>query len=154
MAVFRRPVRSRPIRLYLISMFAVALISLVALWAFAASVTVPAAINDHKYNTSTAALDSPAFAAVTYELPVERAQTYAWLLGNRTGAKTPLLTTRATVDKALPGAVVSLEAVSDRLSAANKGLLQAVVADLHGLGSLRQSVDAGKLSPIAAFQAY
>ena len=41
MAIIRRPVRSRPIRLFLISMFAVPLVSLIGLWAFAASVTVP-----------------------------------------------------------------------------------------------------------------
>ena len=44
MAAIRRPVRSRPIRLFLISMFVVPLISLVALWAFSASLTVPDAI--------------------------------------------------------------------------------------------------------------
>ena len=47
MTIFRRPVRSRPIRLFLISMLAVPLVSLVALWGFAASITVRSAISDH-----------------------------------------------------------------------------------------------------------
>ena len=58
MAFFRRPVRSRPIRLFLISMFAVPLVSLLALWGFAASITVRNAISDHEYNVSAAALAS------------------------------------------------------------------------------------------------
>ena len=40
MAIIRRPVRSRPIRLFLISMFAVPFVSLIGLWVFAATVTV------------------------------------------------------------------------------------------------------------------
>ena len=87
MAVFRRPVRSRPIRLFLISMFAVPLVSLVALWAFAASVTVPAAISDHNYNVNSVALTGPDIATLTTLLPTEQAQTYLWLLSGRQAPK-------------------------------------------------------------------
>ena len=52
MAIIRRPIRSWPIRLFLIGMFAVPLVSLVGLWAFAASVTVPDAVSDHNYNVA------------------------------------------------------------------------------------------------------
>jgi len=52
MALSRRPGRSRPIRLFLISMFAVPLVSLLALWGYAASITVSNAIADHEYNAS------------------------------------------------------------------------------------------------------
>src|SRR5579859_2054108 len=86
MAIIRRPVRSRPIRLFLISMFAVPLVSLVALWAFGASVTVPAAISDHNYNEVSTALNGPGVATLTEVLPVEQEQTYLWLLGNRTAS--------------------------------------------------------------------
>src|SRR5690348_3043005 len=50
MALSRRPGRSRPIRLFLISMFAVPLVSLVALYAYAASTTIANAVVDQKYN--------------------------------------------------------------------------------------------------------
>ena len=82
MAVLRRPVRSRPIRLFLISMFAIPLVSLVGLWVFAASVTVPEAVSDHDYNVSTSALDTEG-RALAVELPTERAETYLWLLSGR-----------------------------------------------------------------------
>ena len=55
---FKRPVRSRPIRVFLISMFAVPLVSLLALYGFAASITVSNAISDHEYNVSAAAIAS------------------------------------------------------------------------------------------------
>ena len=65
---FWRPVRSRPIRLFLIIMLAVPLVSLVALWAFAASITVRGAISDHTYNTSVTALTTT-IEPLTIELP-------------------------------------------------------------------------------------
>ena len=41
----KRPVRSRPIRVFLISMVAVPLVSLLALYGFAASITISNAIS-------------------------------------------------------------------------------------------------------------
>ena len=86
MAVFRRPVRSRPIRVFLISMFAVPLVLLVALWGFSAALTVPGAISDHSFNSYSVALTSPTVATLTTKLPAEQQQTYLWLLsaGRRT----------------------------------------------------------------------
>ena len=154
MAAIRRPVRSRPIRLFLFSMFAVPLVSLVGLYAFAASVTVPAAIKDHVNSASTTALNSAAVNTVTFELPAERAETYAWLLSNRKTSNAELLATRAILNKALPAAETALQAEDGSLSAANKVVLSTLLTDLRQLSGLRQSVDAGKLSPIAAFQRY
>src|SRR5882724_6594185 len=108
MAVFRRPVRSRPIRLFLISMFAVPLVSLVALWAFAASVTVPGAISDHNYNVNSVALTGPDIATLTTQLSTEQQQTYIWLLSGRQAPKAALLATRKTISKVLPGAEAAL----------------------------------------------
>jgi len=64
----KRPVRSRPIRVFLISMFAVPLVSLLALYGFAASITVSNAIADHHYNVSAAAIAS-GVSSLTVELP-------------------------------------------------------------------------------------
>ena len=154
MAIFRQPVRSRPIRLFLISMFAVPLLSLVGLWAFAASVTVPAAISDHEYNVTITAIAGPSAVAVGEDLPVEQEQTYLWLLSDRTASNASLLATRKSLDKALPGAESALQSEDSLLSPTSKATLTALLADLRHLGSLRQSVDSGKLSPTAAFQAY
>jgi signal transduction histidine kinase len=154
MAAIRRPVRSRPIRFFLISMFTVPLVSLLALWAFSASITVPSAISDHNYDVVSTALNGPAVATLTIELPVEQAQTYIWLLSNRASPNASLLATRKTVDKALPGAEVALQSEDNLLSPAAKAALNTLLTDLRQLGSLRQSVDSGDLSPAAAFQGY
>ena len=154
MAIFRQPIRSRPIRLFLISMFAVPLVSLVGLWAFAASVTVPAAISDHEYNVTITAIAGPNAVTVAEDLPVEQEQTYLWLLSDRNAANASLLATRKTLDQALPGAENALQSEDSLLSPTSKATLTALLADLRHLGSLRQSVDSGKLSPTAAFQAY
>ena len=154
MAIFRRPVRSRPIRMFLISMFVVPLASLAGLWAFAASVTVPRAISDHNYNEVSSALSGPGVTALTQVLPIEQQQTYLWLLGNRAGSNAALLATRKTITQALPAALVELQSRDDLLSPTAKAALNTVLADLRQLASLRQSVDAGNLTPTAAFQAY
>src|SRR5580704_15019656 len=103
---FWRPVRSRPIRLFLIIMLAVPLVSLVALWAFAASITVRSAINDHTYNASVTSLTT-ALEPLTIELPAERDASYVWLINGRKSSQAPLLATRKLVNEAIPAAIDS-----------------------------------------------
>ena len=154
MAVFRRPVRSRPIRLFLVIMFAVPLVSLIGLWAFAASITVPEAISDHNYNATGAAVTGPDVATLTIGLPAEQQETYLWLLSGRQAPKSALLATRKTVSEVLPGAEAALLAGDNVPSAASEAQLSALEADLRDLPGIRQSVDAGTMTPAAAFQAY
>ena len=154
MAIIRRPIRSRPIRLFLITMFAVPLVSLIGLWAFAASVTAPEAISDHNYNVSGLATTSPDVATLTVELPAEQHQTYLWLLGGRRASKSSLLATRAAIDRVLPGAEATLMSGDNQLSAASKADLDTLEGDLRQIAAIRRSVDAGALTPAAAFQAY
>jgi len=154
MAIIRRPIRSWPIRLFLIGMFAVPLVSLIGLWAFAASVTVPEAVSDHNYNASGTVTTSPDVATLTVELPAEQHQTYLWLLSGRRSAKSPLLAARQIIDRVLPGAEATLLSGDSRLSPASRAALSALEADLRGIPGIRQSVDAGAMTPAAAFQAY
>jgi signal transduction histidine kinase len=154
MAVVRRPIRSRPIRLFLISMFAVPLLSLIGLWAFAASITVPSAISDHNYNVSSVALTGPDIGTLTNQLPTEQQETYLWLLSGGRAPKSSLLATRQAISKALPGAEAALRVQDNQLSASSKADLNALEADLRRIPSIRQSVDAETMTPAAAFQAY
>jgi signal transduction histidine kinase len=153
MAVLRRPVRSRPIRLFLISMFAIPLVSLVGLWVFAVSVTVPEAVSDHNFNVSTAAVDTGG-RALAVELPTERAETYLWLLSGRRSSEASLLATREVVTRAIPPAEAALRTEDGLLSAGPQADLNAFFSDLGQLGSIRAAVDSGSLSAAAAFQAY
>src|SRR2546429_7932910 len=95
----KRPVRSRPIRVFLISMFAVPLVSLLALWGFAASITVSNAVSDHQYNVSAAAIAS-GVRGLTIGLPQERAQSYLWLIS---GGTAPPSSLRAPTANSGPG---------------------------------------------------
>ena len=153
MAVLRRPIRSRPIRLFLISMFAIPLVSLVGLWAFTASITVNSAISDHNYNVSIAAVDV-GVKGLTLQLPVEQQQTYLWLATGRRSSEAPLLATRKLVNAAMPTAKTALMAGNGELSTTSRADLNDLVSGLEHIESIRQEVDAGTVSPAAAFQAY
>jgi len=148
---FRRPVRSRPIRLFLIAMLAVPLASLVALWAFAASITVRGAISDHTYNSSVTTLTT-AMEPLTIELPAEREASYLWLIGDRRSSEAPLLAARKLVDGAIPAARSALQ--SGTLFADSRPAINALFAQLGQLGRIRAAIDSGAMSPPAAFQAY
>jgi signal transduction histidine kinase len=153
MATIERPVRSRPIRLFLLSMFAVPLVSLVALWAFAASITVRSAISNQNYNTTTRTIDA-SIQPLSIGLPAERAEAYIWLLTGRTITNTSVLSSRATVNDGLPAARAALEAQLSQLSGVPKAALATLLSDLGQLPRIRSAIDAGTLSAAAAFQAY
>jgi signal transduction histidine kinase len=153
MAVLRQPVRSRPIRLFLIGMFAIPLVSLVGLWAFAASSSVRSAIGDHEYNVSVAALDKSA-GGLSTGLPTEREETYLWLTSDRKSSKAALLATRALVDKAIPADENAMRSFEGLLSAGTQSELNAFFASLGQIASIRAGVDSGSMSPLAALQAY
>src|SRR5215510_6614289 len=115
MAFFRRPVRSRPIRLFLISMFAVPLVSLLALYGYAASITVSNAISDHEYKVSASAIAS-GVRGLIIGLPQERVQSYLWLTSGRTTPKTSVTAARQLVDQGIPAVRAALSAQQERLS--------------------------------------
>src|SRR5690242_15607342 len=150
---FKRPVRSRPIRVFLISMFAVPLVSLLALWGFAASITVSNAISDHQYNASAAAIAS-GVRSLTVELPQERAQSYLWLISDRTTSNASLLATRKAVDKGIPLVRAALRTEQGQLSATSRAAQSALFSQIGQLGKIRADIDAGAMSPSAAFAAY
>ena len=153
MPFFRRPVRSRPIRLFLISMFAVPLVSLLALWGFAASITVRNAISDHEYNVSAAAIAS-GVRALTIGLPQERAQSYLWLISGQTTPKASMLAARQLVDQGIPAVRAALSAQQGRLSAQSRSELNTLFTGLGRLGTTRAAIDSGAISPPAAFGVY
>jgi signal transduction histidine kinase len=153
MAFFRRPVRSRPIRVFLISMFAVPLVSLLALWGYAASITVSNAISDHEYNVSAAAIAS-GVKGLTIGLPQERVQTYLWLISDRTSPTTSLLAARHIVDQGIPAVRSALNAQQGQLSAQSKSELDTLFTELGQLGTTRTAIDSGAMSPTAAFGVY
>ena len=154
MAVMRRRrVRSRPIRFFLIGMFAVPLVSVVGLWAFLTSITVSNAVNDHNFNSTSRAITSKG-ALLSLGLMQERAQTYLWLITDRKTAKNSLLEARTLVSESLAGAQTSLNAGGLPLTTAARSALLSWFSGLEHLGAIRAEVDSGAIDPSAAFQAY
>ncbi|HTR91594.1 MAG TPA: nitrate- and nitrite sensing domain-containing protein [Trebonia sp.] len=149
MTTFRRRVHSRPLRTFLIGMLAVPLVSLLALWAFAASITVSAAIKDRAYTASSKTTNAGVYGLVS-ELPQERAQTYVWLLSGQRAPRAPVLAARKLVDTAVPPAKSALLAIE---GTANP-VLSALTTDLGRLPSIRKAVDSGTMSAPTAFAAY
>src|SRR6516225_3033848 len=153
MAFFRRPGRSRPIRVFLIGMVAVPLISLLALYGFVASITVSSAISDHEYNVSAAALVS-GVRGLIIGLPQERVQSYLWLISDGTASKASVIAARHLVDQEVPAVRAALNAQQGRLSAPARSALNTVFTELGQLGTTRAAIDSGAMTPTAAFSAY
>jgi signal transduction histidine kinase len=149
----KRPVRSRPIRVFLISMFAVPLVSLLALYGFAASITVSNAISDHQYNVAAKAIASGVEGLIV-GLPQERVQSYLWLIGGGTGPNTSMLEARNKVDREIPAVRAALNTQQDLLSAQSRSELNTLFTELGRLGKTRAAIDSGAMSPTDAFVVY
>jgi signal transduction histidine kinase len=134
-------------------MFAVPLVSLLALWIFAAATTVSNAVADHYYNSGVRIIDT-GFASLTAALPAEQTQSYLWLASGRTASNASMLATRSAVTGAIPIARNAVAPVLGQFSAGTRADLNALLTDLARLASTRQAIDSGTISPLAAFQAY
>ncbi|HEX3195293.1 MAG TPA: nitrate- and nitrite sensing domain-containing protein [Streptosporangiaceae bacterium] len=149
----KRPVRSRPIRVFLISMVAVPLVSLLALYGFAASITVSNAISDHQYNVAAKAIASGVEGLIR-GLPQERVQSYLWLIGGGTGSKTAMLDARHKVDDEVPAVRAALNTQQSLLSAQSRSELNTLFTELGRLGKTRAAIDSGAMTPTDAFGVY
>jgi signal transduction histidine kinase len=153
MALSRRPGRSRPIRLFLITMFAVPLVSLVALYAYAASTTIANAVIDQQYNSGVKVVTS-GFGQLTAGLPQEQAATYVWLSTGRRIPNASMLAARKIVDAGFVTAQNVMRPVQGDETPHARAAQDALFAAVGQLGKTREAVDAGTISPLAAFQVY
>ena len=149
----KRHVRSRPIRVFLISMVAVPLVSLLALYGFAASITVSNAISDHQYNVAAKAIASGVEGLIV-GLPQERVQSYLWLISGGTAPKTSMLEARKKVDSEIPAVRAALNTQQSLLSAQSRSELNTLFTELGRLGKTRTAIDSGAMSPTDAFAVY
>jgi signal transduction histidine kinase len=149
----RRPVRSRPIRLFLTVMLVVPLASLIALWTTVAYVTTRDAVSAYSYNDSTEAITA-SVEPLTLGLPAEREATYIWLLNGRKSSVAPILAARAVVNSAIPHAKAAFNGLSGPPGSVTKQAFSTMLAQLASLGSIRAAIDSGAMSPTTAFQAY
>jgi signal transduction histidine kinase len=153
MALSRRPARSRPIRLFLISMFAVPLVSLLALYAYAAGTTIANAVTDQAYNQGVKVVTT-GFGELTAGVPEEQAATYVWLSTGRSIPNASMLAARKTVDAGFVTAKNVMTPVQGQETPHARAAQDALFAAVGQLGKTRAAVDAGTISPLAAFEVY
>ena len=127
--------------------------SLIALWAYAASSTVSGALAKRNSDTANRLIGAP-IQALFEQLVAERADTFIWQKARGLQPKTALVAQRKLTD----GAVVAFRAAIRAAAGVQTSVAQAseaaMLAKLAQLPQIRAQVDAGTMKPLAAFQAY
>jgi len=135
-------------------LFIVPLVSLVALWAFAASVTLSSALQERDYSTQNHTIGAPA-EALGVDLTLERLQSFIWLSsGRHANAMGPMLAQRKATSAAVAGFRRGVTVGQNVMFAAGRPTLSRFVQALDGLPRLREAIDEGQVSPLGAFQAF
>jgi signal transduction histidine kinase len=153
MAAHPPPPRTRSARLTLVSLLLVPLLSLVGLWALAASITLGNVIRYQNYKKIDTTI-APGITALSPRLMAERALTLTWLSTGRQTPETQLLAARRGTDAAVEVARRELEASAGQVTPNARPSLNAYLAALASLHRIRAAVDSGADSPVAAFNAY
>jgi signal transduction histidine kinase len=148
-----RPHRARSMRLTLAGLLVVPLVSLMALWGFAAAITLGNAVIEHRY-TSDSDTIGKSVGNLSLGLSQERLESFVWLSTGRRSPVAPLAAARRRTDAVAAAARSGLESVRSLLPTTSAPQLAAFLAELDQLGSIRTAIDSGRMSPAAAFQAY
>src|SRR5215467_7558780 len=148
-----RPSRRRSIRAFLAPIFIVPLLSLLALWGFAASVTLRSALREHSYAADNNLYGRQA-QQLGFELAQERSQVYSWLATGTRPSNEPLLVQRKATDRVVAAFISRVQSRPGVIISPARPALAKLIADLRGLNRLRTQVDAGNLTALQAFQAY
>jgi signal transduction histidine kinase len=148
-----RPGRQRPVRALLALLFVIPLASLLALWGFAANVTLSNAIQAHNFNTEDALFGGGAQAVLT-QLAQERLQAFEWLSSGGVAPKQPMLAQQRATDTAASSFRRGVSANPGLIQPSARPALQNALAALGRLSGLRASISSGRMTPLAAFQAY
>ncbi|HEU5386594.1 MAG TPA: sensor histidine kinase [Streptosporangiaceae bacterium] len=134
-------------------MLVIPLVSLIALWAYAAGSTVGGAIGKRHSDTANKVIGAPT-QALFEQLVLERADTFIWQKAHGFVPRTGLDAQRKKTDAAVAGfRQAARDAASVQTQVARSGM-QTMARSLGQLPGIRAQVDAGKLTPLAAFQAY
>jgi signal transduction histidine kinase len=140
-------------RITLAGLLVVPLVSLVALWAFAASITLGNAVREHNYNRLVALSAAPT-DELANQVSQERQQTFTWL---STDPRPPEAQLAATRDRTIAAVTAYRRLVQQTqgLRPASAEAAQATLMTLLSrLPTIRASVQAEVLSPATAFGAY
>jgi signal transduction histidine kinase len=148
-----RPGSQRPVRALLALLFVIPLASLLVLWGFAASVTLSNAIQAHNSNTEDRLYGGSAQAVLT-QLAQERLQSFEWLSSGGVAAKQPMLAQQRATDAAVSAFRRGMNSSAGLIVPSARPALQGALAALGNLPRIRASIGLGRMTALAAFQAY
>ena len=148
----RRP-RQRSIKTLLALLFIVPLVSLLALWTFAASVTLINAVREHNYTSENQHYGGAA-QALGLQLAQERSQVFVWLSGGRKTPLARLFVQRKATDAAVASFEHGVGARTGMVPQPARPALSRFIAALGSLSNVRSRVEARQISPLKAFQDY
>ena len=148
-----RPAHPRSIRMLLAWLFVVPLASLLALWGFAASVTLSNAIQEHNFQGENRLYGGWA-QTLTTQLAQERLQAFEWLSGGRRAPAAPLLAQQHSTDVAVRSFRAGLNSNLSEVVPAARPALATLYTQLDRLPGIRTAITSGQMAPLAAFQAY
>jgi signal transduction histidine kinase len=145
--------RQRSIRAMLAPLFVVPLVSLLALWGFAASVTLLNALREHDYTTENRLYGKQA-QVLGLQLATERSQAFVWLSSKHAAPFESLTPLRKATDAAVAAFRRGASARPGTLPTAAQRALTSFNSMLGQLNSIRTRVDTRQISPLGAFEAY
>ena len=148
-----RQVRQRPIRSTLTVLLIIPVVSLIALWAYAASTTVGGAIAKRNSDTVNKDIGAPTQALFT-QLTQERALTFVWQSVHGRMPRTGLDAQRTHTDAAVAAFRTAAATASSAETPTARSAVAAMLGELGQLPRIRSAVDAGTLQPLATFQDY
>jgi signal transduction histidine kinase len=148
-----RPGSQRPVRTLLALLFVIPLASLLALWGFAASVTLSNAIQARNFNTEDRLYGVWAQAVVT-QLAQERLQSFEWLSSGGAASKQPMLAQQRVTDTAVNSFRQGVDSNLGYILPSARPALRSAFAALARLSSIRAAIGSRHMTALAAFQAY
>jgi signal transduction histidine kinase len=165
-----RAARQRSIRSTITILLVIPLLSLIALWAYAAVSTVGGAIANKNDNTLNQEVGAP-IAALSAALQTERADTFVWqsshaldlsahghlpakALGAMNASKAAMDAQRPRTNAALAAFEVAAKEAESLQPASDRPVAATLLADLNRLPQLRAEVDAGTIPALTAFENY
>jgi signal transduction histidine kinase len=152
-ATHARRARPRSIRSTLISLMVIPLISLIALWAYAATSSIGGAFAQRAYDRENSATGAPD-SALLDQLIQERTLTYIWMSSGRRASPAAMDKQRPLTDAAIAGFRAGVVAAGGALSQSTRQDLTPLSAKLNSLAGIRAAADKGTMSPLTVFQAY
>ena len=145
--------RQRSIRSTITILLVLPLLSLIALWVYAATSTVGGALAKQQSDAVGSDIRAPAQALVL-AVDTERADTYLWQSAHGHLPRTAMAAQRPKTDAAITAFIAGTAAAERAETPVAPQVIQSLLESLRKLPGLRAQVDSGKTSALAVLQEF